>query len=181
MRIQCLLFQIKVARDSSDQQRRHPKYQEYVSKQTGFYAPSVPSNVAMVQYGAVPVAAQTMGTGYGGGYGYAMNDAQKAMRGRGTTTRFNPMARPIGTNITGAMQPEPPSNVLFVYNIGPNAQTSDMYMLFSKYGRITKVDVIAEKGYAFVHMPIPAEAAEAIRGLNNQFYNGKYLQVSLKK
>ena len=56
-----------------------------------------------------------------------------------------------------------------------------MYMLFSKYGRITKVDVIAEKGYAFVHMPIPAEAAEAIRGLNNQFYNGKYLQVSLKK
>lgn len=72
-----------------------------------------------------------------------------------------------------------PANVVFAYNIGPAATESDMYSLFSKYGRIVKVDV-TDKGYAFIHMPIASEAAEAISNLNGMYYNGKVLQVSLK-
>lgn len=168
-----LNLQIKVARENSDQQKQHPKFQEYVTKNSGYYTPAMPSNAAMLQYGTVPVAAPAM-QAYGGGYGYAMTDAQKAMRGGGATAqRFNPMSRPV--SVVDAV-----TNTLFVYNIGPTATVADMYGLFSHYGRITKVDIIAEKGYAFVHMPIAAEAQEAINNLNNMPYNGKYLQVSLK-
>lgn len=80
--------------------------------------------------------------------------------------------------ITGTQ--DGPPIVIFAYNIGPNATESDMYGLFSKYGRITKVDVVSGKGYGFVHMPIAYEANEAVKALNGAYYNGKYLQVSVK-
>ena len=70
--------------------------------------------------------------------------------------------------------------VIFAYNIGPNATDADLYGLFSKYGRISKVDIIQGKGYGFVHMPILYEANEAVKALNGAFYNGKILQVSIK-
>jgi len=133
---------------------------------------------------------------YGGGY--SPLEYQKTSKGRGiVTTRFNPIARPIGQiggpigQIGGQIGSaaismglttvqEGPATTIFAYNIGPNATEADMYGLFSKYGRITKVDVIHGKGYGFVHMPVAYEANEAVRVLNGAYYNGKYLQVSIK-
>ena len=130
---------------------------------------------------------------YGGGYSAQIDygiggdgGGQKTMRGRDVSARFNPIARPLtggvmgmGMGGGGAMQ-EVTANVLFCYNIGPSATDADLYALFSKYGRITKVNVIDGKGYGFVHMPIPYEANEAMMALNGSFYNGKNLQVSVK-
>ena len=137
-------------------------------------AESYPYNVAPYS------AAIGRGTDYGGGYDSAMAFG-KAMRGRGVGTRFNPLARPLNSDI-GSEQVDPitESIVLFVYNIGSNAQDSDLYGLFCRFGRINKVNVIAGKGYGFVHMPVLNEAQAAVNGLNGMFYNGKNLQVSVK-
>ena len=155
---------------------------------SGEYATVVPVAGGQVAY-------DPSGT-YGGGY--SPLEYQKTSKGRGiVTTRFNPIARPIGGAISGqivggpiggnsaismgiATVQEGPVTTIFAYNIGPNATEADMYGLFSKYGRITKVDVIHGKGYGFVHMPVPYEANEAVRALNGAYYNGKYLQVSIK-
>lgn len=133
---------------------------------------------------------------YTGGYANQMsygivgeNMAPKAVRGRDVSARFNPIARPLTGNgigmgiggVAGAVPAADPSAVcLFVYNIGPNAVEADLYALFSRFGRITKVNVIKGKGYGFVHMPIPYEANEAMNNLNYAPYNGKRLQVSVK-
>ena len=93
---------------------------------------------------------------------------------------------PIGGGNMGMMggvsgvQEDMSAVVVFAYNIGSNATDADLYGLFSKYGRITKVDIIHGKGYGFVHMPILYEANEAVKALNGAFYNGKHLQVSIK-
>lgn len=142
----------------------------------GDYATVIPIRGAQIGYD--PAGS------YGGGY--ASMEYQKAARGRGlVTTRFNPIARPIPGGNMGimgvpGMQENMSPVVVFAYNIGPNATDSDLYGLFSKYGRITKVDVIHGKGYGFVHMPIFYEANEAVKALNGVFYNGKNLQVSIK-
>lgn len=184
-------FQIKYAKDSTEQQRSHRKYQEYL--RSNFQGTPVAVTYGTDYNTLIPIGSQvayatSVGSGYGGGYGtieygtVVANGNQKASRGRGGA-RFNPIARPIGAgtmtmSLTGAQ--DGPPIVVFAYNIGPNATESDMYGLFSKYGRITKVDVIAGKGYGFVHMPIAYEANEAVRALNGAYYNGKHLQVSIK-
>ena len=73
------------------------------------------------------------------------------------------------------------TTVLFCYNIGANATEADVYGLFSRFGRITKVDLITGKGYCFVHMPIPYEANMAMSTLHGHYHNGRVLQVSIKK
>lgn len=176
-------LQIKYAKDSSEQQRSHEKYQEFLRSK--YQHPIQPVAMSYAGEYVVPVAGGPVpydpSSTYGGGY-------STVVRGRGgrggITTRFNPIARPIGAaggmtmGLTGVQDGTP--TVIFAYNIGPNATESDMYGLFSKYGRITKVDVIQGKGYGFVHMPIAYEASEAVRALNGEFYNGKHLQVSIK-
>jgi len=175
-----LNLKIKYAKESSEQQRSHPRYQEYVQRTHSYAQILTPSQYGgVLQYSVIDPAA--LGTPYGGGYAnveYGM-PAQRPIRGRPQQgARYNPIARPVQGNAIAVIQ-DSPANVVFAYNIGPNATESDMYSLFSKYGRIVKVDV-TDKGYAFIHMPIASEAAEAIRNLNGMYYNGKVLQVSLK-
>lgn len=190
-------LQIKYAKDSSEQQKSHPKYHEFIQSK---YQESHSALHQPYVYGMVPQYNQmqnqpggymdmNIGASYGGGYttidysGAEMGGmgAQKSMRGRGGGTRYNPIARPTQVGLGMSMDSvEQNVVVLFVYNIGPNATESDLYGLFSRYGRITKVNVIEGKGYGFVHMPIPMEASEAVKALNGMFYNGKTLQVSVK-
>ncbi|XP_065648414.1 ELAV-like protein 3 [Hydra vulgaris] len=174
-------LQIKYAKDQNENQKQLPKFNGFYQtnmqrmSQSSLMAESYPYNVA-------PYSAGVMGRGmdYGGGYDSAMGIG-KAIRGRGVGTRFNPLARPLNSDI-GLEQYDPftESIVLFVYNIGPNAQDSDLYGLFCRFGRINKVNVIAGKGYGFVHMPVLNEAQAAVNALNGMFYNGKNLQVSVK-
>ena len=135
---------------------------------------------------------------------------QKAMRGRDVSSRYNPISRPqlggmgamgmgmggggrglggmggMGGGIGGGPSPmgmgvnDPNAINLFCY-FGEDPTDAEVYALFSKYGRISKVDIVRGKGYAFVHMPILAEADEAQRSLNGfQWRSDKTLQVSIK-
>nr|QNN94691.1 ELAV2 [Malacoceros fuliginosus] len=76
--------------------------------------------------------------------------------------------------------------VLFVYNIGPDANENGIWQLFAPFGNIIKVNVIRDfqkdvgKGYGFVTMSSYAEAMNAIQQLNGYKYYGKPLQVSFK-
>lgn len=196
-------IQIKYAKDSIEQQKTHPKFQEFIYQKFMEQNPAVFNQQPAMNYPHDPQQMNPqMGyqDPYGGGYsnqaGYGMvgDGGQKAVRGRDVSARYNPIARPggagggmgmgMGMGMGGApgggMQQEPAAIALFVYNIGPNATEADLYALFSRFGRITKVNVIEGKGYGFVHMPIPMEANEAMMSLNGQTYNGKQLQVSVK-
>ena len=187
-----LHLQIKYAKDSIDQQRTHPKYQEFIH-QKFMEQNSQMFNNTNINYSQDSSEQMGYQDPYGGGYStqvdYGMGGdcgGQKAVRGRYANTRFNPIARPItgggmgmGMGNVGGLQ-DVSANVLFCYNIGAAATDADLYSLFSKYGRITKVNVIDGKGYGFVYMPIPYEANEAMLALNGSFYNGKNLQVSVK-
>lgn len=78
------------------------------------------------------------------------------------------------------------SSTLFVYNIGPDTDEKSLYGLFSRYGRVIKVNVIRNaatgtgKGYGFVTMPNYNEATLAISSLNGVKIFEKPLQVSFK-
>ena len=178
-------LQIKYAKDSSEQQRTHQKYREFVRSNYHQEAQPVTVNYSgeyatVIPLGRGQVAYDPAGT-YGGGY--STMDYQKVAKGRGIVTRFNPIARPMqigGGMIGGVSGMQEIGVVIFAYNIGPNATDADLYGLFSKYGRITKVDIIQGKGYGFVHMPMLYEADQAVKALNGAFYNGKILQVSIK-
>ena len=77
-------------------------------------------------------------------------------------------------------------HVLFVYNIGPEADERAVWQLFAPFGTVAKVNVIRDfakgvgKGYGFVSMPNMVEAQAAITGLSGYRYCGKPLQVSFK-
>jgi len=183
-------LQIHYAKDNAEHQRVHPKYQEFVNHKFMEQSQVFNGNYSTPEYSTAAYTPFNQ-NGYGGGYGVQMdyNNMQSSQKiGRvGSTTRFNPLARPVpnaggntagmGPNIPGQSQP---AIILFVYNIGPTATEGDIYALFSRFGRITKVNVIEGKGYGFVHMPIPYEASEAVRSLNGMLHNGKNLQVSVK-
>merc|ERR1719354_1057433 len=127
--------------------------------------------------------------------GYNSDTNGKAMRGRDVSTRYNPLSRPMG-GFGGGGSGVASANMhlgaggggggnainLFAY-FHEDVTEADVYSLFSRHGRISKVDVVAGKGYAFVHMPIPAEAFEAVRYLNGQPWgqNNKTLQVSVRQ
>lgn len=185
-----LNLQIKYAKDSIDQQRTHPKYQEFIHQKFVEQNQQIYSNG--INYTPDPTQQIGYQDPYSAGYtaqiDYGLSvdaSGQKTVRGRYVSTRFNPIARPLGANSVniGIMNngvPEANTNVLFCYNIGGTATEADLYALFSKYGRITKVNVVEGKGYGFVYMPIPYEANEAMLALNGMYYNGRNLQVSIK-
>lgn len=58
-----------------------------------------------------------------------------------------------------------------------------MYQLFSRHGRISDVQIVEGKGFAFVHMFDRAQAEEAIQATNGLLWegSGKNLEVSFKK
>lgn len=179
-------LQIHYAKDNSEQQRIHPKYQEFINQKFMEQSQAFVNggNYATPEYANATYGANFNQNGsYGGGYGMQVdyNNMQGAQKvGRVGSTRFNPIARPIPGIAANPSLQGTPSIILYIYNIGPTATEGDLYALFSRFGRITKVNVIDGKGYGFVHMPVPYEASDAVRNLNGMLYNGKVLQVSVK-
>lgn len=185
-------LQIKYAKDSMEQQRNHPAFQAYLQKQYsqqggGYYGqPQYPQQNQWAGpqqgYQQYPPHGHdnrmnNMGSGYGGGYASAAGRGNGRGGARGGQ-RFNPLSRPQG----GQPGPGGQAHIVFVYNIGKDAQEKDMYALFAQYGRITKVDVMQGKGFAFVHMPVYGEAQTAVNQTNGMYFpqSGKTLQVSFK-
>lgn len=82
--------------------------------------------------------------------------------------------------------PASPGQILFVYNIGYDAEEKTLWQLFAPLGTVTKVNVIMDhvrnqcKGYGFVTMKHLHEAEGAILALNGAMYNNRRLSVSFK-
>ena len=82
-----------------------------------------------------------------------------------------------------------PAHQLFVYNLGPEANETDLYDLFAPFGAVTKVYPMRDKetslckGFGFVEMPSYEAASVAISALNGYPFkkNGmKQLKVDFK-
>lgn len=106
-------------------------------------------------------------------------------RSSAVQNRFNPMAkRELPAVDTTGLE----ANIVFIYNINPNADEAFLCTLFSSFGPVAKADVIRHntgegKGFGFVTMRNYDDAAEAIKSLNGVRHEsnpGKAFQVKFK-
>jgi len=73
---------------------------------------------------------------------------------------------------------------LYVGNLSPDITEDDLREAFKSFGEVASVNVIKDKfsgssrGFAFVEMPVKAEAQAAIGGLNEKNLKGQSLIVS---
>ena len=79
------------------------------------------------------------------------------------------------------------SKKLYVGNLPYSMDNNKLEELFSKYGKITSVDVINDKftnrskGFAFVEMENDSEASQAITELNDKEIEGRKIVVNEAK
>jgi len=99
--------------------------------------------------------------------------------------RFNPVS--VNSSVPHSLTPITAcATCLFVYNIPEDSDDRILYRLFGPFGAITSVKVIKDqsgkcKRFGFVNMVNFEEAVNAISALNGLEYEGKQLQVSIKK
>jgi cold-inducible RNA-binding protein len=73
---------------------------------------------------------------------------------------------------------------IFVGNLSFNASEVSVRSLFEEYGAVDRVNLVTDRdtgqqrGFAFVEMPVDAEAKRAIDGLNGRDLNGRALTVN---
>ena len=124
-----------------------------------------------------PAFAQGPRFPYGGGMGN-----HGPMRSPGNRFRYNPMS---GANQYNNFN-QGNGYILYVYNIGYDADEKTLWQLFAPLGTVQRVNVIMDhaknqcKGYGFVTMTNLAEAQNAIECLNGFYYNNRQLSVSFK-
>lgn len=76
------------------------------------------------------------------------------------------------------------SNKLYVGNLPNSCTDQELKTIFGKFGTVTDAKVIsdrdtgASRGFAFVTMSTPDEAAKAIAGLNNTQVGGRTVVVN---
>lgn len=72
---------------------------------------------------------------------------------------------------------------IYVGNLPPDIRDRDVEDLFTKYGKITFVDVKARKGppFAFVEFEDRRDAEDAVRGRDGYYYDGYRLRVEFPK
>ena len=90
-------------------------------------------------------------------------------------------------NFQQQQQPQQQERNLYIYHLPANADDSLLYRIFSPYGAIESVKVIADpqtglcKGYGFVKMVNYVDAWNAVQMLNGVLIGDSQLQVSFKK
>jgi RNA recognition motif-containing protein len=73
---------------------------------------------------------------------------------------------------------------IYVGNLSRTATETTLRELFEQFGQVTSIKVIIDKftgtprGFAFVEMPVAAEAQQAIAQLNGQNVEGQTLRVN---
>ncbi len=73
---------------------------------------------------------------------------------------------------------------IFVGNLSFEATEDTVRSLFETYGTVERVNIIMDrdtghaKGFGFVEMSVPAEADQAIAGLNGRELGGRALNVN---
>ena len=66
---------------------------------------------------------------------------------------------------------------LYVGNLDYSVTNEQLEELFSKYGKVSQIDVITGKGFGFVEMSDPAEAEKAKEELDGSDFGGRTLKV----
>ncbi|MBU2513220.1 RNA-binding protein [bacterium] len=69
---------------------------------------------------------------------------------------------------------------LFIGNLNFETTEDDIKALFSAYGTIQNIRMRPKKGFAFVEMSSPEEAAAAIQNLDQSEFKNRPLRVSLE-
>ena len=73
---------------------------------------------------------------------------------------------------------------IFVGNLSFHTSEQDIRSLFEQYGAVDRVHLVTDRdtgqarGFAFVEMPVTAEADNAINGLNGYELDGRALNVN---
>jgi len=73
---------------------------------------------------------------------------------------------------------------IYVGNLSFRATEEELREAFSRFGQVAKVSIITDRetgrsrGFAFVEMPTPDEAASAIEGLNQQEVAGRRISCN---
>ena len=99
--------------------------------------------------------------------------------GQSSQPRFAP-PRPMTFDVV--VQQSPPSNsTVYVGNLAPHIQQSDIIPLFQGFGYISEVRVQADKGYAFVKLDTHQSAAQAIVNVNGQHLQGRPVKCAWGK
>lgn len=118
--------------------------------------------------------------------GNQMGGHQQVQMGGGVSNRQSHNQSGGGGNKSSSYNDDPAST-LFVYNITPDDDESELRKLFAPHGQVMKCNIVRKtpggesKGFAFVTMKDPSQAKNAISKLDGSFRNGRNLQVSMKK
>ncbi|MCE1188981.1 MAG: RNA-binding protein [Ignavibacteria bacterium] len=76
---------------------------------------------------------------------------------------------------------------IYVGNLAKETSAEELTNEFAAFGKVSNVKVIKDmmsgesKGFAFVDMPVDAEAEEAIKNLNAKEVNGRKLVVNVAR
>lgn len=77
------------------------------------------------------------------------------------------------------VQQAPPSNsTIYVGNLSPSTQISDLVPMFQGFGYIVETRLQAEKGYAFIKLDTHQNAATAIVNMNGSMVNGRPIKCA---
>ncbi|MDY0296342.1 MAG: RNA-binding protein [Acidobacteriota bacterium] len=66
---------------------------------------------------------------------------------------------------------------LFVFNIPQDLPERELHEQFSYFGKVRHIRLMREKGYGFVEMGRPDEAATALKGVNGIVLRGSAIKV----
>ncbi len=74
---------------------------------------------------------------------------------------------------------------IYVGNLPADAQAETLRNIFSRYGRVTAIELIRDRkrsrrrsrSYGLIDMPGKAEARTAVDELNGQYFRGLFLRV----
>jgi len=73
---------------------------------------------------------------------------------------------------------------IYVGNLSRNTTDGELRQVFEEFGRVDSVSIITDKlsgesrGFAFVEMPVQAEAMAALSGVNGKDLGGRPLKVN---
>jgi len=73
---------------------------------------------------------------------------------------------------------------IYVGNLPVDAQAETLRNIFSRYGRVTGIELVRDRrrtrrarSYGLIEMPARAEARNAVDELNGQYFRGMFLRV----
>jgi len=66
---------------------------------------------------------------------------------------------------------------LYVGNLSYSVTDAQLEELFSTFGSVKQINIIDGKGFGFVEMSSPAEAENAMAGLNGTEFQGRTMRV----